>query len=202
MISVENFNTFIEMFCVAHDCIVQMIDDVGRPISKVLFTYKGHEHKFEMPLRQEMSLDDLGLIFHDEWEKSGFDNITTVTKDAGEDWYNRIEANPDISDPMAAYEKIDAKTSFGGTKPHLNPSTDICQFCNPDPGPEEATDLVSIRDGELRLSTWIDFHRPDGPELYSSITFQDGDDRSEMVLKYGTRKINFCPMCGRKIRED
>lgn len=191
MISAESYNTFIEMFSVAHDCTVQTLDDIERPIIKVIFNYKGHEHKFEMPLRQDMSLDDLGLIFHDEWEKSGFDNITISTKDAGEDWYNRIAANPDITDPMAAYDKIDAEHN----------KTDICPFCNPDPGPEEATDLVSIRDGELRSSTWIDFHRPDGPELYSSITFQDGDDRSEMVLKYGTRAINFCPMCGRKIRE-
>lgn len=195
MISVESYNTFIEMFCVAHDCTVQTMDDVNRPVKKVIFNYKGHENKFEMPLRQNMSLDDLGLIFHDEWEKSGFNNITTVTKDAGEDWYNRIAANPDISDPMAAYEKIDAVRS-------LDQSSDICPFCNPDPGPEEATDLVSIRDGELKTSTWIDFHRPDGPELYSSITFQDGEDGAEMVLKYGARKINFCPMCGRKLKED
>ncbi len=208
MISFDNFNAFVEAFGRAHDCVVQTADNFDNWATKVIFKKNGREHIFEMPLRQNMSLEDLGLIFHDEWEKSGFDNEILITKepgspDAGEDWYNRIAANPDISDPMAAYEKIDAaKTNFGGLKPHLNPSTDICPFCNPDPGPEVDSDLVSIRDGELRSSTWIDFHKPDGPELYSSITFQDGDDRSEMVLKYGTRKINFCPMCGRKIRED
>lgn len=214
MISVDNFNAFMEAFCRAHDCVVQILDDLGRPICKVLFEKNGREHKFEMPLRQNMSLDDLGLIFHDEWEKSGFDNETIVTKepgspDAGEDWYNRIAANPDISDPMAAYEKIDAirkgevaKTSLEELKSHLNLSTDICPFCNPNPGPEEATDLVSIEDGELRSSTWIDFHEPDGPKLYSCITFLDGNDRCEHLLKFNARKINFCPMCGRKIREE
>lgn len=196
MISVESYNTFIEMFCVAHGCTVTMLDDVSRPINKVIFNYKGHEHNFEMPLRQDMSLDDLGLIFHDEWENSGFDNITTTTKepgspDAGEDWYKNIKANPDITDPMAAYEKIDAEN-----KP------DICPYCNV--GGDNMKDVAEITDGELHASCWVDVDcKTQDPIMSIDISILDGISvKYDTQIKFGSNKINFCPMCGRKLKED
>jgi len=81
MISVENFITFIEKFCEEHDCAAQTMRESDVPIDKVTLTKYGRKHTFEMPLRPDMSMDDLVSIFYDEWKNSGFDNITTVTKE-------------------------------------------------------------------------------------------------------------------------
>lgn len=177
----ELFSVLIDEWAVDHDCKVVFKENPTEMHVTITMIYAGKENTFHYDPIEE----DILVKLNEEFVK-----LKEQNKDAGQEWYDSIHANPDIKDPMAAYEKIDAENM-----------PDICPYCNI--GGDNMKNVAEITDGELHASCWVDVDwKTQDPIMFIDISILDGiSAKYDTQIKFGSNKINFCPMCGRNLKE-